>query len=58
MSGSVAAAERRGFAGARAEGKRIGRPHGLSPAAREEALLRPAAGESVSTVARAMGTSR
>ena len=42
----------------RAEGKRIGRPHSLSPARRTEALCRLAAGESVSAVARAMGTSR
>ena len=47
-----------GLARARAEGKRIGRPHSLSSARRSEALCRLAAGESVSALARAMGTSR
>ena len=47
-----------GLARARAEGKRIGRPRSLSPARCEEAVRRLAGGESVSAVARALGTSR
>ncbi len=47
-----------GLARARAEGKRVGRPHSLTPERRAEVLRRLATGESVSAVARAMGTSR
>ena len=47
-----------GLARARAEGKPIGRPHSLVPERRTEALRRLQAGESVSAVARALGTSR
>ena len=47
-----------GLARARAEGKPIGRPMSLSPERRAEAARRLAAGESVSAVARALGTSR
>ena len=47
-----------GLARARAEGKPIGRPMSLSPERRAEVVRHLAAGESVSAVARAMGTSR
>ena len=47
-----------GLRRARAEGKRIGRPASLSPERRAEAAQRLAEGESVSAVARALGTSR
>ena len=47
-----------GLARARAEGKPIGRLHSLAPERRTEALRRLQAGESVSAVARALGTSR
>ena len=47
-----------GLARARAEGKRIGRPMSLTPDRRAEVVRRLAAGESVSAVARAAGTSR
>ena len=47
-----------GLRRARAEGKRIGRPASLTPEQRAEALRRLQAGESVSAVARALGTSR
>ena len=47
-----------GLRRARAEGKPIGWPHSLAPERRAEALRRLAAGESVSAVARALGTSR
>ena len=47
-----------GLARARAEGRRIGQPHSLSPARWEEAIRRLATGESVSAAARAMDTSR
>ena len=47
-----------GLRRARAEGKRIGRPTSLAPEQRAEALRRLADGESVSAVARALGTSR
>ena len=49
---------RAGLARARGEGKRIGRPHSLTTDQRAEAARRLTAGESVSAVARAMGTSR
>jgi putative DNA-invertase from lambdoid prophage Rac len=48
----------RGLARARAEGRPAGRPNSLSPVARRQALARLVAGESVSEVARAAGTSR
>ena len=47
-----------GLARARAEGKRIGRPHSLSAAARAAVLGGLAAGESVSALARRHATSR
>ena len=47
-----------GLARARAEGKRIGRPMSLTPDRRAEVVRRLAAGESISAVARAAGTSR
>ena len=47
-----------GLARSRAEGKPIGRPMSLSPEGRAEVVRRLAAGESVSAVARALGTSR
>jgi putative DNA-invertase from lambdoid prophage Rac len=47
-----------GLRRARAEGKPIGRPMSLPPDQRAEAVRRLAAGESVSAVARALGTSR
>ena len=47
-----------GLRRARAEGKPIGRPASLTAEQRAEALRRLAAGESVSAVARALGTSR
>ena len=47
-----------GLARARAEGRRIGRPMSLTPDQRAEVVRRLAAGESISAVARAMGTSR
>ena len=47
-----------GLRRARAEGKRIGRPASLTAERRAEALRRLQAGESVSAVARALGTSR
>ena len=47
-----------GLARARAEGKRIGRPHSLSASARAAVLEGLAAGESVSALARRHGTSR
>ena len=47
-----------GLARARAEGKPIGRPMSLSSDQRAEAVRRLAMGESVSAVARALGTSR
>ena len=47
-----------GLARARAEGKRIGRPHSLSASARAAVLEGLAAGENVSALARRHGTSR
>ena len=47
-----------GLRRARAEGKPIGRPASLTPEQRAEATRRLAGGESVSAVARALGTSR
>ena len=47
-----------GLARARAEGKKIGRPHSLAPAARAQVREALAAGESVSALARKHGTSR
>ena len=47
-----------GLARARAEGKRIGRPMSLTADRRAEVVRRLAAGESISAVARAAGTSR
>ena len=47
-----------GLARARAEGKRIGRPMSLTPDRRAEVVRRLAAGESISAVAHALGTSR
>ena len=47
-----------GLARARAEGKPIGRPHSLTLERQAEVVRRLAAGESVSAVARALGTSR
>ena len=47
-----------GLARARAEGRRIGRPPALAPAARAAVLRGLAAGESVAALARAHGTSR
>ena len=47
-----------GLARARAEGRRIGRPMSLTPEQRAEVLRRLQAGESISAVARALGTSR
>jgi putative DNA-invertase from lambdoid prophage Rac len=47
-----------GLARARAEGKRLGRPHSLGEAARTVVLEGLAQGESVSTLARQHRTSR
>ena len=47
-----------GLARVRAKGRRIGRPMSLTPDQRAEVARRLAVGESVSAVARAMGTSR
>ena len=47
-----------GLRRARAEGKPIGRPHSLTADQRAEVVRRLQAGESVSAVARALGTSR
>ena len=49
---------RSGLARARAEGKRIGRPHSLSETARVAVVEGLAAGESVAALARLNGTSR
>ena len=49
---------RAGLARVRAEGKRIGPPHSLTPNRRAEAVRQPPAGESASAAARALGTSR
>ena len=47
-----------GFVRARAQGKRLGRPHALDPTARAAVLEGLARGESLSSLARRHGTSR